>query len=861
MREHAREVMKEMDGVRERARGAREALESEKHLALLDRANRERAVSARARYEKLTTTQNERFDEYSRRAEAYERALSRLRLRTENADVVRDIVHDRLADEERDLDALREYEAEDERVLKTLEAALSKVSHEVHKSQSDAEDAASTRAALAGELQRVQKSLKDAHARQIELNEELAKANVTLSERQGLIKRTMRVKDQTSTALEDKQANLRELKETAKRIELLNKASQSKVTVKEQLLRRKTEKCQALKSDLTSSTQALETATHMRRAAARGAECAKARRCEAEETLKAHCYARDEKSRQVNKAQKTLDDECAALMTSERCLRELQEAHDQEESTLRDVQTALERDKDDLLDVSKTLHDQKNSQCRLEVELNGAMMQSKNLREKEHALQAKILKQRELIYTTSLQLQHLERKTSRLEGVRSNEESEKLEALIESLRLELEEREREHVALVAETKENEYKVERTRLEMDARCEQTLNAAHAKSTLEVEAEGSERHERSVLDGMEYLQVELDELRLQLARRHRVLFLSSGQAQELTDRKKQIIGELETQYESLSDEHRSLLAHLTTLQQDAHAAIMDLNHREQRLDHLRSRYDVVRAKSPYGEGVAIDEQKDIYAIIERQRDELVVERKELSGLIHSAECEVESMRQILEDAELSNSSLRAKLVHPTKDVKGASREEWMKTEAALEKLQIENDALVRMRERAAELSNALTKLKTTLANAVDEHNALSNDVDAAQHAHDSAMRKYKSQKSKLRRSRTAAESAVAAYRAAIGLTSEDPVTVAEQRVRAQRLKESIHKANEIVRGSVTSQALKTVPDSDGSSIALSPTSSLTSFFTFASSTTCSSVASVSSVSSSPTSAGSSVVVADA
>jgi cell fate (sporulation/competence/biofilm development) regulator YlbF (YheA/YmcA/DUF963 family) len=261
------------------------------------------------------------------------------------------------------------------------------------------------------------------------------------------------------------------------------------------------------------------------------------------------------------------------------------------------------------------------------------------------------------------------------------------------------------------------------------------------------------------------------------------------------------------------------------------------------------------------VAIDEQKDIYAIIERQRDELVVERKELGGLIHSAECEVESMRQILEDAELSNSSLRAKLVHPTKDVKGASREEWMKTEAALEKLQTENDALVRMRERAAELSNALTKLKTTLANAVDEHNALSNDVDAAQHTHDSAMRKYKSQKSKLRRSRTAAESAVAAYRAAIGLTSEDPVTVAEQRVRAQRLKESIHKANEIVRGSVTSQALKTVPDSDASSIALSPTSSLTSFFTFASSTTCSSVASVSSVSSSPTSAGSSVVVADA
>lgn len=36
MCEYVCEVMKEMDGVRERARGAREALESEKYLAFLD---------------------------------------------------------------------------------------------------------------------------------------------------------------------------------------------------------------------------------------------------------------------------------------------------------------------------------------------------------------------------------------------------------------------------------------------------------------------------------------------------------------------------------------------------------------------------------------------------------------------------------------------------------------------------------------------------------------------------------------------------------------------------------------------------------------------------------------------------------
>ena len=54
------------------------------------------------------------------------------------------------------------------------------------------------------------------------------------------------------------------------------------------------------------------------------------------------------------------------------------------------------------------------------------MMHSKNLRETESTLRAKIVKQHELMYATSLQFQQLDRKTARLEGVRSNEEKEAL---------------------------------------------------------------------------------------------------------------------------------------------------------------------------------------------------------------------------------------------------------------------------------------------------------------------------------------------------------------------------------------------------------------------------------------------------
>ena len=829
---------RETEGARERARGAREAWEGERRLGLLDRANRDRAVGERKRCERLIVTQVERYKEYSRRAEEYRRVVVRLRARAENAAAVGDVVQERLDQDERDLNVMAEYEVEDEQLLKALELDLSRASQEMHRRKLDAEDAKSHRAALHGELQRVSKNLSDVHARQMELSDELSRAKCTLAVRSRLIKRTLHAKNQISAELEEKQACVRELNEASKRIDMLNKGSQSKITLKEKVLRHKNEKCQELRRNLASLTQALETASHIRTSSIRGAEGAKARRCEAEETLKTHVELRDEKFRRVQKAEKMLEEERSSLMTLEECLQRLQRAHDADAATLQSALHDLEADKEQHFAVTKALHEQKQSNCRLEMELNGAMVQSKNLREKEHSLQTKIMKQQESIYSTSLQLQQLERKAARLQGVRSAEEKEKLEALIGSLQVDLDETRREYVEVAAEVKENELKLERVRVETNKRSEETNAASSVKQLLEVDAEGCKRQEHETLDRMETLQVELDKLRLKIAQRHRVLFLSCGQAKEITKRKAKISSDLLDQRDMLKGEHASNLARGIALQQQGHAAIMKVRNLEQRLDHLRSRYDIVRAKSPYGEELEINQQEDCLIIIENQREELDRERDDLNELIACATRDVESMRAILEDAERSNSNLRASLSH-AHEIDGASHEEWKTAEALLERLQVENDGLALLREREDELTEALEKIKQHLEVAVDEYNALSSDVHNAERAHDSALRKYKSQKAKLRRSRRIAESAIALHRDALSLTPEDPPTTVELRVRARQLTEAIRKASEIVRSSSSTQAFKPLADSLGDSVALSPTSSLTSFFTFASSATRSSV----------------------
>jgi len=831
-------VDRETKGARERAHGARAAWESERRLSLMDRANRDRAVGERLRCERLMVTQIDRYKEYSRRADEYRRTVVRLRARAQNASAVGEVVRERLDQDERNLRVLTEYEMEDEQTLKTLELDLSKASQEMHRHKLDAEDAESHRAALRGELQRVRKNLSDVHTRQMELNDELSRVNSTLAVRKRLIKRTLHAKHQISTELEEKQARVRELNETVKRIDLLNKGSQSKITLKEKMLRHKNEKCQELRLNLASLTQALETASHMRTFSFRGAECAKARRCEAEETLKTHVDVRDEKLRRVQKAEMMLEEERSSLMTLEECLQRLQFAHDAAAATLQSALNALEADKEQYVTATAAFHEQKQSNCRLEMELNGAMTHSKNLSEKEHALQTKIMKQQESIYSTSLQLQLLERKAARLQGVRSDQEKEKLEAMIESLQLELDDTRREYVALVAEAKDNELKLERVRLQTTKRSEEADAASGAKQLLEVDAEGCKRQERDAMDRMEAFQVELDEIRLKIARRHRVFFLSCGQAKEIAQRKATISSELIEQRDMLKEEHASNLARAVALQQQTHAAIMNVRNLEQQLDHLRSRYDVVRAKSPYGEDVEINEQEDCLVILENQREELDRERDYLNELIACTERDVESMHTILVDAERSNANLRASLLRAN-EIDGASREEWKTAEALLGRLQEENDGLARLRDREGELTAAVEKMKLRLEVAVGEYNELSGDVRDVERAHDAARRKYKSQKAKMRRSRRAAESAIASHREALSLTPEDPPTTIELRVRARQLTESIRKASEILCSSSSTQVFKGLADSRDDSVALSPSSSLTSFFTYASSTTLSSV----------------------
>ena len=795
MREHIGDVKREMDAVGERLRASRSALEMERHLSLLERSTRDRAESEGKRYARMIEHEKDRCRDYSRRIEENQRAIAMFEARGVNADEIRNIVEEQIDDDERDFETLARYELEDERITQSLELDLAKATEEAHRSHSEADDARSNLSALRCELQRVQSSLKDAHARQMTLQSELVNAQRTLGEREEAIEETLKMKDEVSRALVMKQGELRVLAEQLKHAELENKSLQSKVSVKEQLARRKAERAQELKENLVAATQALETAVHVRAAAARGAECSTTQRCQAEETLKAHEHARDEKARQVEKAKRELNDKDSTLAGAEEKLRRMQETRDEDLEALRMAQQELGAEKDVLFQVSEGLHETKERARRVEMQVQGAMIQNKQLSERRAASQVKLLKQREVLYTASLRMQQLERKIKSLEGVRSHEENERLRESIVVLQRTLVTRQSEHDELSVQVQGNGRKVARAQDEARERSAKASRAMESRAILEVEAEGSERREIEISRERDNLQVRLDLLRLKIARRHCTLYMTSGNAEQLAHREREVIREIDEAHANLRAERDESISRLRALQHEAHAKMMHVKHLEQRLEHLKSRLKVLRAKSPFGEDVNIEEQKDYLRIVERRREALADERADLLSQISNNEAELDELRRLLKDAEESNAKLRARLKRPSVE-SGALREEWAKTTSLLQTLRDKNDALEMLKEREKQITCEIERVNQSLAAQVDEHNVVVDQASRAQRERDAVSKKYRAQKVKLRRAKGALADAVRAHRINLGLSDDDPPTAAEKHVRAQLLSESIRKAKDIL-----------------------------------------------------------------
>ena len=121
-------------------------------------------------------------------------------------------------------------------------------------------------------------------------------------------------------------------------------------------------------------------------------------------------------------------------LTAEEQAHRIDEILAEEERNIVHMEKDLSQMKEKQFTRAQDLFELKRKESSMESELHGGKASLRNLGSKQHKLDEELLKQQEILYTQDFQLQQLRHKLSRMEGERTGEEMETLNAKIKVTR-------------------------------------------------------------------------------------------------------------------------------------------------------------------------------------------------------------------------------------------------------------------------------------------------------------------------------------------------------------------------------------------------------------------------------------------
>lgn len=334
------------------------------------------------------------------------------------------------------------------------------------------------------------------------------------------------------------------------------------------------------------------------------------------------------------------------------------------QARLEEAQSELDAIKARTYTASQGLFELRNKESNCIAEISGAQSQSKNLSSKIHELDARALRQAELVYAAEFQIQAMERKVARARGERSDEEKQILQARIDELQEDLSSVKEQQGTLSAACKrvrEELTTVQRKRAALD---EELGTTQSRTDELLLKNKLAGRAVSSVLADKESAMVQHDTLKLEVKRLRETLSMVADNVFSLENRKAQLALSRQERLRALQA-HSEVQKGATKLaNEERHALALDVNKRKLRIEKLSSKYDTIAAKFKVAgdDADAVDGEgrpSQAYYVIKnaQRREELQREGDELDAAVRQAEREIKALVHTLKALGLRNTQFRA------------------------------------------------------------------------------------------------------------------------------------------------------------------------------------------------------------
>jgi len=358
------------------------------------------------------------------------------------------------------------------------------------------------------------------------------------------------------------------------------------------------------------------------------------------------------------KIQDSLQSEIGQLQTLDERNAHFQKLHAAEEQKLKDVKKQGVALKDEMFKAGQQLFTLRTKERDLIAEIAGGQSQNKNMTSKVSQLDAYIIKQQQMLYNASFNVQQLERKVARAGGERSDEETRVLNQRIQKLNKILEGVNAEYNLLSSQVKlaeENLKSASRTKMDF-VTSQQSLESSLAE--LKLETETTLRSVKEKVKEKEDKLVASDILQLEVKRLRDILTMRSDEVYGLENRKEQLQMSIEERKHEVEVHKETLQAQLKILQEDIHRVTLEKKEKEMRIEKLQSKFEVTKGRVQGAGGDDGEEKSQAYFVIKaaQEREELQREGDGLDAEIAKAEKEVRALENTLQKLLGKNAAYR-------------------------------------------------------------------------------------------------------------------------------------------------------------------------------------------------------------
>ncbi|OHS97339.1 hypothetical protein TRFO_36460 [Tritrichomonas foetus] len=325
-----------------------------------------------------------------------------------------------------------------------------------------------------------------------------------------------------------------------------------------------------------------------------------------------------------------------------------------EEEELATMERNIDNEKNTIFKLSQEVYKARKVEKNLLAEIQGSQSRAKNLQLKIQEFDRETQKQMELLYNSNFQIQQMERKISRIEGDRTEEEKVELQAQIDQLskileskivtekmlaqqlhRLDLDLRQtaRRKSALEETQKDLDIRLTELRLDQDSLDKSTVKARTTKE--------------SVL-------VQINMLRLQVEKLSDQVNLKCDELISLENRRQQLQLSMAERVAEIDTHLAALRVQLKTEEEARHQAVIELQERKRRCDTLSSKYQVLMGKYKI-EG---EEVTQTYHVIKfaQEREEIAQKGDQLEEQVKKAIKELRALEKAMNKLNGQNADFR-------------------------------------------------------------------------------------------------------------------------------------------------------------------------------------------------------------